>query len=85
MANQAKSLVEFGLFHFDGQLQRRHRFNLIDFNQNNFPLIIRSILKNIEEDKTILEIVVNMDYQFADLMQCVNPLMDDQPGWKRQS
>jgi hypothetical protein len=85
----AKSLVEFRFFNFNGQPQRRHRFNLIDFSQNNFPLTIRNILENIEKDKTILEMgedlgTENTDCKLEDLMRIADPPMCDQPGWKRQ-
>jgi hypothetical protein len=71
--NVAKCLVEFRFFNFDGQSQKRHEFNLIDFNRNNFPLIIKNIRENIKGDKTILEIgedlrTENTDDKLADFM-----------------
>jgi hypothetical protein len=89
MANAATSLVEFHLFNFNRQPQRRHRFSLTDFNQNNFPLITRNIFENTKEDKMILEIgedlrTENTDHKLVDLMRVENPLMCDQLGWKLQ-
>jgi hypothetical protein len=62
---------------------------LIDFNRNDFPLVTRNILDNIEGDEMILEIgedlrTENTDDRIADLRRVANPPMCDQPGWKRQ-
>jgi hypothetical protein len=88
--NAAKSLLEFRLCNFDEQLQRRHRFNPIDFNRNDFPPISRNIPEDIKGDKKIREIgedlrTENTDHKLVDLMRVENPPMCDQPGWKRQS
>jgi hypothetical protein len=89
MVNAAKSLMEFRVLNFNRQPQRRHKFSLIDFNQNNFPLIARNIRENMEKDKTILEIgedirTENIDHMLVNLIRIANPSMCGQPGWKRQ-